>query len=115
MKYILGAMVAFFGLVGVSYATDCRQGVCNQNVVERVVVQHPQFVQRQRVVEFVEVPAVQFVEVAHHPQVRAVERVVVQQNVHRNVQEVRVEKQVNGRRGFFNRSRSVQKNIQVNR
>jgi hypothetical protein len=113
MKYILGLLIVF-GFVGVASATDCVQGVCQQQVVQRQVVAHPQ-----RVVEFVEVPAVQFIEVSHpqrvvvqrqvvaHPQRVVVERQVVveKQVVHGGA---RVEKSVQ-RRGIF--GRSVQRSV----
>jgi hypothetical protein len=108
MKYILGLLIAF-GFVGVASATDCRQNVCQQNVVvQRQVVAHPQ-----RFVEFVEVPHVQFIEVSH-PQRIIVERqvvghhgaaIVVEKQVVR--QNVQVEKSVQ-RNGRF---RSVQRSV----
>ncbi len=119
MKYILGLLIVF-GFVGVASATDCVQGVCQQQVVQRFAT-HPQ-----RVVEFVEVPGLAYVDVptveliqVSHPQRVVVQRQVVAHPQRVIVEKVVVEKQVvHGgarveksvqRRGIF--GRSVQRSV----
>ena len=113
-KYVMSALL-IVALCGVSFGRNglfsrggCSGGVCNQNVVQRVVVAPVQHVQQvQRVVQFVEVPNYQVVQqviaqpvvVQHVQQVQQVQRVRVQNvnvrqrssvQVNRSVSRIRV-------------------------